>query len=189
MKNSTYTEYIRPVVVLVVICVIVTTLLAVTYGVANPIIQKNTKAAADAARTELLPGADSFTKYEGELAVLEEGKVYVKEVYTADNGAGMVVTVATSSFGGELTMMVGIDTLGAVTGIKITDHADTPGVGTKNWDKANRNYVYDNRTELITENVKDGEVEFVTGASVTGNALHKGMRCAFKQSEAMGGDQ
>ena len=187
MKNSTYTEYIRPVVVLVVICVIVTTLLAVTYGVAHPIIERNTKAAADAARTELLPGADAFSKYDGELYALEDGKAYVTEVYTADNGAGMVITVVTSSFGGELTMMVGIDTIGSITGIKITDHSDTPGVGTKNWDKSNRNDNYNNMTELLSENVKDGEVEFVTGASVTGNALHKGVYCAFQQNKAMGG--
>ena len=58
MKSNTYDEYIKPVVVLVVICLVVTTLLALTYSVANPIIIKNTKAAADKTRTELLSQAD-----------------------------------------------------------------------------------------------------------------------------------
>ena len=53
--------YIAPVIVLVCICLVVTAALAATYGVTQPIIDKNTKASADAARQELLPDADSFT--------------------------------------------------------------------------------------------------------------------------------
>ena len=63
MKNDTYSELVAPVVVLVVICMIVTAALALTYGVSNPIIEKNAKKTADATRTRLLPDADAFTEY------------------------------------------------------------------------------------------------------------------------------
>ena len=43
----------------------------------------------------------------------------------------MVVTVKTASFGGLLTEMVGIDSEGAITGVKVTAHGDTKGLGTK----------------------------------------------------------
>ena len=50
MKSNVYKETIAPVVVLVVICLIVSAALAVTYGKANPVIQKNAAAAANKSR-------------------------------------------------------------------------------------------------------------------------------------------
>lgn len=185
MKSNTFKEYIAPVVVLVAICLVITTALAFTYSVANPIIVANNKKAADEARVELLADADAFTQYEGEMATVD--KATATEVYTANNGAGAVITVQTSSFGGALTMMVGIDGEGKVTGVKVTNHADTPGVGTKNWDSGNRNHAYDGAAEMTSTSVKNAGVEYVTGASVTGQALHVGVCCALEQFKLMGG--
>ena len=130
-KNSAFKEYISPILVLVIICFVTTFLLAFTYGVTAPIIAENTAKAASEARMELLPDGDSFSDAGADLYVLEEGKVYATEVFKADNGEGMVVTVKTNSYGGMLTAMVGISKDGAITGVKVTEHADTPGVGTK----------------------------------------------------------
>ncbi|HAT82939.1 FMN-binding protein [Eubacterium pyruvativorans] len=187
MKNNTYDEYIKPVVVLVVICLVVTTLLALTYSVANPIIIKNTKAAADKTRTELLSQADSFTKYDGKLKVEEAGKVYVDECYTANNKSGIVCTVKTKSFGGLLTMMVGIDKNGKITGVSVTNHSDTPGVGTKDMEPDHLNQ-YKGLDKLKSTNIKsDDSVQTITGASVTGSAIHYGVYCALDQYKLMGG--
>ncbi len=188
MENKNfYKEYIAPVVVLVAICLIVSTALAVTYAKANPIIVKNAKAAADQTRQELLPSANGFTEYKGKLDVLEENKVFVDDAYTANNGVGTVVTVETNSFGGLLTMMVGVDQQGAITGVKVTNHSDTPGLGTKNWNSNNMVTTYKGITKLNSTNVKDGQVKYVSGASVTGEALHKGVYLALEQVKDMGG--
>ena len=93
MKSNTFKEYIAPVVVLVCICLVITAALAVTYGVTNPIIIKNSKATADKTRTELLSTADTFTQYNGKLVVEEAKAVYVQDVYTAGNGSGMTGAV------------------------------------------------------------------------------------------------
>ena len=130
-KNSAFKEFISPILVLVVICFVTTFLLAFVYGVTAPIIAENTAKAASEARMTLLPAADNFTDSGADLVVYEEGKVYVEDCYVADNGEGMVVTVKSNSYGGMLTAMVGIDKDGAVTGVQVTEHADTPGVGTK----------------------------------------------------------
>ena len=188
MKSDTYREYIAPVVVLVVICLLVTAALALTYGVSNPIIEKNARKTADATRTKLLPDADAFTEYKGNL-VKESDKVYVEDVYTSNNKAGIVTTVKTSSFGGALTMMVGIGKDGKITGVTVTDHSDTPGVGTKNWDSDNNVTVYAGKTsaDLKESNIKNSGIEYVSGASVTGNAIYLGVKCAVSQYEEMGG--
>ena len=187
MKSNTYKEYIAPVVVLVCICLVITAALAVTYGVTNPIITKNAKATADKTRAELVSSADSFTQYNGKLVVEEAKAVYVDSVYTANNGSGMVVTVITKSFGGPLNMMVGIDNKGEVTGVKVMSHSDTPGLGTKNMTTS---YLaqYKGLSKMNSTNVKnDGQIKYITGASVTGSALHYGVYCALDQYKQMGG--
>ena len=130
-NNDTFKKYVVPVIVLVAICFFISAALALTFGVADPIIKRNTKAEADAARKELLTKADGFDQYKGKLIATSDGKVTVNDVYIAKNGEGMVMTVGTKSFGGTLIEMIGIDKNGKITGVKIQDHKDTPGVGTK----------------------------------------------------------
>ena len=186
-KTSAFKEYISPILVLVIICFVTTFLLAFTYGVTAPIIAENTAKAASEARMELLPEGDSFSDAGADLYVLEEGKVYATEVYTADNGAGMVVTVKTNSYGGVLTAMVGINKDGEITGVKVTEHADTPGVGTKAH-AAEHLSQYEGLTELGSDVIKsDPSVQHVTGASVSSGAVHKAVYCALEQYKAMGG--
>ncbi len=187
-------EYVYPVVILVVISVITTALLAITNFVSAPIITKNQEASATATRRELLPDADSFTAVGTEYAVSDDQSAEVTEVYKADNGAGYVMTAQTKSFGGTLTMMVGLDSDGAITGVEVTDSSDTPGVGSKD---TQPDYLaqYDGLTELTAQDVKketvttqDGTAfEYITGASVSGTAIHKGVYVALEQYKMLGG--
>ena len=177
-----------PVVVLVAICFVTTLLLALTNSVSDPIIIRNQAITATENRKELLPEADDFTQLElDNYAASTDGKASVTEVYKANNDAGYVMTCTTKSFGGDLTMMVGLDATGAVTGVKVTDHADTPGVGTKDQDPE---YLaqYITKTALTAEDVKkEAGFNFITGASVSGTAIHKGVYAALAQYAAIGG--
>ena len=87
MKSNTFKEYIAPVVVLVCICLVITFALAYVNSITAPIIEQNAIETANAARAELLPAADTFTAYDGELVELDPGKVFVTECYIADNGS------------------------------------------------------------------------------------------------------
>ena len=100
----------------------------------------------------------------------------------------MVVTVKSNSYGGLLTAMVGIDKDGAITGVKVTEHADTPGVGTKAQDPGHLSQ-YVGLDQLSSEVIKDhvDNVVEVTGASVSSGAVHKAVYCALEQYRAMGG--
>ena len=189
-------EYVYPVVILVVISVVTTALLAITNFISSPIIAANQEASANATRKELLADADSFTLVEGDYLISSDQSAEVSAVYEADNSVGMVITIVSKSFGGDLTMMVGLDAEGAITGVKVTDNSDTPGVGSKDMQP---DYLaqYDGLTELTSENVKketsvtsDGSAfEYITGASVSGSAIHKGVYLALDQFKALGGAQ
>lgn len=187
MKNNVYKEHVAPIVVLVAICFVITLALAATYGVAKPIIDENSNKAADEARTELLSDADAFTKFTGTLVELEPGAVYVEDCYIANNGTGMVVTVQTKSFGGLLTEMVGINNKGEITGVKVTAHADTPGLGTKAQTPEHLAQ-YVGISELSSNSAKeDPAITHISGASVTSNAVHYGINAALAQFKEVGG--
>ena len=58
----------------------------------------------------------------------------VSELYGVTNGgaeAGYVAKVAASGSQGTITMMVGIDANGAITGISVVNSSETSGIGTK----------------------------------------------------------
>ena len=196
--NKSKESFAAPVVVLSAICLFVSLALAFTYKITNPIIIANNEAVAVAARQEILSTADAFTKVEDiEYAASSDGKAVVKEVYAADNGSGYVMTVETTSFGGALTMMVGMDGEGALTGVKVTEHADTPGVGTKDMEPG---YLaqYKGLTSLTSggdvkketaELASGGAFAYISGASVSGQAIHSGVEAALSQYAAMGGAQ
>ncbi len=196
MKNNdnAYHNFVKPIVVLVAICFVVTFALAYVYGITAPIIKENTAKAANEARTELLQDAKgAFTMVADEennadkLYVLEEKKVYATDCYTADNGSGMVVTVKSNSYGGLLTAMIGIDKDGAVTAVKVTAHADTPGVGTKAQEPSHLAQ-YKGYSEIGSTDIKsDSSIKHVSGASISSGAIHKAVCCALEQFKANGG--
>ena len=113
---NNWNRIFKPIVVLGVICVIVTGALAATNGVTAPIIQAATEAAETAARTELLPEADSFTE------VKDVAVENVSGIYTADNGAGAVITASGKGYGGDVVVMVAF-------GPDDTIKAETKGIG------------------------------------------------------------
>lgn len=188
-ENSTFKEYIYPVLILTIIAFVVTLLLAITNNVTSGVIAAKALEEANATRQELLPDADSFTQQElTDTFSSSDGKATVTEYWTADNGSGVVETIVTSSFGGDLTMMVGIGSDGAITGVSVTDSSDTPGVGSKD---ADPDYLsqYQGLTELTSENVKGGDISYISGASVSGQAIHDGVYAALQAYAAMGGGQ
>ena len=58
----------------------------------------------------------------------------VNEIYKVTESGTMLgycVSVAPSGFGGALNMMVGTDAQGAVIGVRIVSHSETPGLGSR----------------------------------------------------------
>lgn len=177
MKNSN----IFPSLVLVVICLVVTLALAGTYSIANPIILENQAKAADEARMTVLPEGDAFTAYDGTLV---DG---VLDCYMADNGAGMAITANYKGFGGAVKVMVGIDADGNITGATVTEHAETPGLGTK---AMTPEYLcqYQGVGEVVGGHINnDTNIDAISGATITSNAVYCSIEAALNQFNECGG--
>ena len=183
MKSNTFKEYIQPTVVLVIICLVITFALAYVNSITAPIIAQNTKASQDAARAELLPAAENFEQYTGDLVVLSPDQVYVSDCYVGTNGEGIVATVESKSYGGMLTAMVGIDNEGSVTGVQVTAHN-----GTKAHDAGYLSQ-YQGVTELAgADNIKgDSAVTYISGATISSNALYQAVCAALQQYQEIQG--
>ena len=187
MKSENFKENIQPTLVLVLICLVITFALAYVNFITAPIIEENTARAADATRAELLPAAESFDEYDGELYVHVPDKVFVQDCYIAD-GIGMVVTVQTKSFGGLLTEMIGIDQDGAITGVKVTAHADTKGLGTKAHEPAYvEQYIGKNALGNAANIKADNAVSSISGATISSDGVYQGVCCALEQFKLVGG--
>ena len=122
---NVWNDFAKPIVVLGVICAVSSALLAATHSVTQPIIDANAVATANAARTALLPEADSFTQNTN---VRVDG---VTEVYVADNGAGAGITAEASGYGGAVPVMVAFNSEGKIEAVQFLDNDETPGLGQK----------------------------------------------------------
>ena len=182
MKNNNFKENFIPAIVLVCICLVVSLALAATYNVSNPTIIANQQKSADEARMEVLPDGDSFTEYDGKLV---DG---VDDCYIADNKAGMAVTAEYKGFGGAVKVMIGIDANGEITGVKVTEHSETPGLGTK---AADPGYLeqYQGVSEATGWSVltMTPNIDAVTGATITSNAVYGSVDEALAQFKECGG--
>ena len=188
-KESAFSSFISPILVLVVVCFVVTFALAMAYGVTKPIIDKNNLKESNKAKSELIPEAHGeFENYDGKLVVVQKNKIYATEASKAVNGSGVVVTVSSNSYGGALTAMVGIDNKGKITKVLVMSAQDTPGIGTKAQDPKHLEQ-YKGLNDLGSETIKDAKskVKHITGASISSQAIHEAVFCGLKQYKAMGG--
>ncbi len=125
MTKENFNEYIKPFVVLVVICLVVSALLACTHNVTEPIIEENARVEAEATRKAVLPGASSFTELD--VSAIQG----VDSAFRDEGGTGYVATAGYKGYGGTVTVTVGLDNDGKVVGISANVSSETPNVGTK----------------------------------------------------------
>jgi electron transport complex protein RnfG len=107
-------------------------MLAFVYSGTEKIIAQRQQADLEAARKEIFSTADDF---EPVMDIKSpDDKVTIESQYAARKNnaiAGAVLQVSTGSYGGLIKIMVGVSADGAITGVKIMEHSDTPGLGAK----------------------------------------------------------
>lgn len=129
MKSSVKADFVMPIAVLMLICLVMSALLAGTNFITADIIEQGEIQRAEQARIDALPAADGFTKLD---VSIPEGNT-VTEVYEATNGAGYVFMISTTGYGakGSLQLICSIDANGCIVSTDTLGHDETPGLGTK----------------------------------------------------------
>ena len=183
MKQESTAKYIlRLTVTLLAICAFVALALA---GVNA--ITKDRIAAVKAEKTQkaiqaVLPGAGSVA----EVPFVDETGM-VSKVYAVSIGNRMVggyaIEVVPSGFGGAITMMVGIDLEGKVTGISIISHAETPGLGAVAAQNTDKGAAFRDQfiglVSGITIGNGENQIDALSGATISSQAIVDGVNAAL----------
>ena len=125
-KSSNWESTVKPVVVLSVIALVVSLLLAIVNSMTAPVIEANEKAATLAAYVDVMPTVSDAT-------TLDEVTGYttanVSGVVKAEDGS-IAIKAGESGFdGGILTVIMGFDSTGKVTGMWVDASTQTSGIG------------------------------------------------------------
>ncbi len=160
-------DFVMPILVLTVICLVVSAALAFTNAETAPIIAETVRASAEAARVEMLPEADSFTELP-----LTGAPVSVTEAYKADNGTGYVFMVSTKGYGGMISIICGIDSGGVIARCKVLTHSETKGLGSKITSN-------DFLSQFSGKDAHLSDVDTISGASISAGAFISAIEDAF----------
>ena len=165
-KSSTWESTIKPVVVLSVISLVVSLLLAIVNSMTAPVIEANEKAATLAAYVDVMPTVSDAT-------TLDEVTGYttanVSGVVKAEDGS-IAIKAGESGFdGGILTVIMGFDSTGKVTGMWVDASTQTSGIGS-NVAKADYLAQFDGMDG--TQNiVMNQDFDAYSGATISSTAL------------------
>lgn len=175
-------EYLVPTATLFIICLVATLLLGLTNSVTAPIIEKLTIETEIKSRQVVFADAESF----GEAETLADGTSVVTALDGDANVIGHVVVNVAKGYGGDISVMTGVDADGKVTGVNILSHAETAGLGAKATEESFRSQFVDLIKGITVSKDQAGEnsIDAITGATITSRAVTEAVNAAI---EAAGG--
>ena len=105
--------------------------LAFVYTGTKTVIAQRQKADLEAALADLFPDGDSFEEITGALTSPDKSVTFINEYAVKKGGTniGMAIRALGASYGGQVTVLVGAGTNGKISGIKVLENKDTPGLG------------------------------------------------------------
>ena len=147
---------------------------------------------------EVLSVASSFTEVEGSVEKIAElaasgelagfGGVAIESVLEGTDASGAAVgyvinSLSNDSYGGAVKISVGFDADGTITGVGIREINDTPGLGLKAKEpKFKDQYIGKNVDTLVVTKTgasAENEIDAISGATVTSNAVTNAVNTAF----------
>ena len=185
MKTESTVKYVlRLALTLLAITAVVAAALAGVNSITKPIIDELTAQKTQQAIEAVLPGG-------GELmdpSEYTDATGLVSKVYASD--AGYAVEVTPGGFDNTITMMVGINPSCNILGIDIISHTETAGLGAVADAATPAGVAFRDQFVGMSGSVsvtKDGgEVEAITGATITSRAVCAGINAALDCVANMG---
>ena len=178
--ESTVLYVLRLALTLLAITAVVAAALAGVNSITKPEIEKLTAQKTQAAIEAVLPGGGELVEFPATALV---SKVYASET-------GYAVEVTPGGFDNTITMMVGVDKEGNVLGIDIISHTETAGLGavadaaTPAGVSFREQFVGKSGSVSVTKD--GGEIEAITGATITSRAVCVGVNAALEVVGKMG---
>ena len=181
MKTESTVKFVlRLALTLLMITAVVAVALAGVNMITEPAIEAlNAQKTQEAIELVLPGGAEAIDFPETAL---------VSKVYASDTGYAVEVTPG--GFDNTITMMVGVDKAGNVLGISIISHSETAGLGavaaagTPAGEAFRGQFVGASGSVSVTKD--GGEMDAITGATITSRAICVGVNAALECVSKMG---
>ena len=184
MKTESTVMYVlRLTVTLLLITAVVAAALAGVNSITAPKIADLKAAKTQQAIETVLPGG-----YEAEIVDYNDATGLVSKVYSGVNGFAYEVTPG--GFDNTITMMVGVDLQGNVLGISVVSHTETAGLGavaaaaTSAGEAFRGQFV--GKSGSVSVSKDGGEIDAITGATITSRAVCAGVNAALGCTVNMG---
>ena len=158
--------------VLFAVAAISALLLGFVYNVTAPLIAEYQADAAQVAMRQVL-SADTFEKSD---ATVDSS--YVTAIYLAREAGrltGYAVEASAPGYGGQVGLVVGVDLQGQITGVVVTDHSETPGLGSRAKEDPSFTEQFKGQGAGVT---LGREVDAISGATITSKAVTDGVNAA-----------
>jgi len=167
--------------ILFIVCAVVAGVLggvnAVTEG---PIAQQ--AAAKTAAAYAAVLEASGYTEIEFDKA----NHPNIDTVMKSDDGNGWVVTTTFSGAQGSITMIVGVGSDYTCTGISITEHSETSGLGANAASSGEVGVNFRSQFVGKDSSVTLGDIDALTGATITSRSVTGAVADSIATCEALG---
>lgn len=176
MSKQDILAIVKTALSLFLICAVAAGLVAGVNAVTKDTIEANDLAAANEAKSAVLPAAADFEDTE-----LSDGTVGYIGKNAAGETVGYVFSSSAGGYGGKIRIMTGFDPDGAVTGVQILSIEETPGLGMK---AKNESFLTqftgtDGEVSVIKNAAPaDNEIQALTSATITSRAMAKAVNAA-----------
>ena len=219
---------VKPTIVLLVICIVISASLAFTYALTKERIEASDLLEANKARAEVLPDAEFEQVFALSDEEIAQNNVYpvVTEIYSATltaggadgaggvdsaggadgasgagevdtagggdkTAAGYVATIIAYGYGGSMQVIVGISADMKVTGVRLTKHSETPGLGANASEPWFLNQFAGKDTSSMLGVAKNAagassyDIVAISGATVTSSAVTQAVNAAVDAINAL----
>ena len=153
-------------------------MLAFVYTGTAPQIERRRLIDLEDAQKNVFPDADVFVATEGIASA--DDSVIIASAYLADRGGipvgATLEVVSRRGYGGPITMMVGVGSDGLITGVRIMEHSETPGLGANAVSHSFLNQ-FINKSANDAFEVKN-DVNAITAATITSRAVARAVKAA-----------
>lgn len=155
---------LRPVIVLVTICLVAGVLLGVVHSVTAPVADAVAQERAEQTYRSLVPDAAAFSPMDCDV----DG---VTALLAAQDGGGQtiayVVVAQSKGYSDQVPIAVAFDLSGNVSAIAAMSNSETPGLGTR---VAEDSFIGQFRG-LGTDEVTTDDIDTITGATISSKAV------------------
>ena len=170
-------QILKPVLILLALCLVISGAVAVTNYFTADIIAAQAEAKITENISVVLPGTTETTATEC------DAFVYFDCTDANGTGLGRAYLIDANGYGGPISLMVGIKADSTVAGISILASSETPGLGKKAEDKAFSdqfsNKDLDMFTVVKTAAASEDQISAISGATITSRAITDAVNTAL----------